>query len=313
MDYIVFGIGVGATLVLIGWLVREYGAAMRYRASNLDDAPVRTAEELVAQMAWQRFSRAVGTIVASCGGLLIIVTAGTAATTPEDVTASIIVGAMFVAIIIGVGVWTGLYIKRFGTHGIIRPRVVMREPAAQTVDARPEQSPGVAPATAEAPPEDAVYGPPLPVPASSVNVGARELDDAADAGVATTGTGSEPSDEVDEDGEGAAALSAITSSPSTTRSLEDLLNLPPNQRQHADDPAFGAGLVSVATLDAQTDEEESVHRGDEATANLVEGTEPTVAADTEGAQATREQALANLRRRRIERQRTVGTDDDGES
>ena len=47
VDYIIFGIGAGSSLVLIGWLLRDWGPALRDRTSRASN-DVLTAQQLIA-------------------------------------------------------------------------------------------------------------------------------------------------------------------------------------------------------------------------------------------------------------------------
>ncbi|MGB3330643.1 MAG: hypothetical protein WBA46_16905, partial [Thermomicrobiales bacterium] len=89
VDYLVFGVGFGSTLVLLGWVLRQFGPAMRYR-----DTPdeVLGAEQLLERNDWQRFCIAIGALLSVCGAVMLLVTLITLLIRPADRTGTIIVG-----------------------------------------------------------------------------------------------------------------------------------------------------------------------------------------------------------------------------
>lgn len=129
MDYIIFGMGTGATLVLVGWLLRELGPRVRDRAPADDE--VLSGGELVVRMAWARFCGTCGMALLLCGILILFLTGIMMAIAPEDGLASIMVLATFGVCVALMLVWTSLYLRQFGTIGVIRPKPEPVAPAAE--------------------------------------------------------------------------------------------------------------------------------------------------------------------------------------
>lgn len=139
MDYIIFGIGTSASLVLIGWLLRDWGPWLRDRKPAEDD--LLSASQLVVRMAWTRFCATCGMAMVLCGVLTMLVTIVVVFVAPSDRTAGIATIAAFSATALLMLTWTGLYLRQFGSIGVHRP-----------VD---KVTPIPTPAPAAAPPADA--------------------------------------------------------------------------------------------------------------------------------------------------------------
>ncbi len=126
MDYIIFGTGSSATLVLIGWLIRDWGPRLRDRKPAEDE--ILSASDLVIRMAWARFCASGGMALLICGVLITLATLGAALLAPTDRSATIAVIATFGLTAILMLIWTGLYLRQFGTMGVIRPRPKREKP-----------------------------------------------------------------------------------------------------------------------------------------------------------------------------------------
>jgi hypothetical protein len=120
LDYIIFGMGTGASLVLAGWLLRELGPRIRDRAPREDD--VLSASELVVRMAWARFCATCGMALLLCGLLILLVTGVTIILAPADGIGAMAVLAAFGMAVLLMLTWTGLYLRQFGSLGVIRRR-----------------------------------------------------------------------------------------------------------------------------------------------------------------------------------------------
>ena len=94
MDFVVFGTGTGAALVLIGWLGRDLGPRLRDRAPD-DDEAVLGVEEMVARVSWARFCGSVGAALALCGAVLLLVTIASLVLRVSDETGSFVMLATF--------------------------------------------------------------------------------------------------------------------------------------------------------------------------------------------------------------------------
>lgn len=121
MDYVVFGIGMGASLVLLGLATRAIGPMLRYRQSKSNEE-VQTAVELVAQVAWARFCNALGAAIAFAGVFLLIVTGVMMAIRLDDGVASLVIGVALALVLVMMALWTWAFIGRFGLYGIVTHR-----------------------------------------------------------------------------------------------------------------------------------------------------------------------------------------------
>ena len=145
LDYIIFGIGSGASLVLIGWAFREWGPVLRDRDAGEED--VLSATQLVWRMSWARFCATCGMALILTGTLVLIATAIAVALSLVDATGTVVVTAMYALAMVLMLVWLGLYLRQFGTTGVIRPKqrsqpaAVVATPAVETTSAgEPEGS-----------------------------------------------------------------------------------------------------------------------------------------------------------------------------
>lgn len=184
LDYIIFGLGVGATLTLIGWSFRMWGPALRDRTSSTEET-VLSGYELVNRMAWQRFCRSCGAVLAMFGLLVLAVTIVATILTLSNRTGSTIVLATFVACLVATLVWLGLFLHRFGSRGIFRPPIVEPDsmPAAAS---REPASPDMVASQSDAPMSRG--GP-------SVIVASGSQPDTVDVAIDTAGADTEPTGE----------------------------------------------------------------------------------------------------------------------
>ncbi|MDQ4099162.1 MAG: hypothetical protein M3121_01520, partial [Chloroflexota bacterium] len=121
MDFVVFGTGTGAALVLIGWLGRDLGPRLRDRAPS-DDEAVLGVEEMVARVSWARFCGSVGAALALSGAVLLLVTIATLVLRVSDETGSIVMLATYASILVAMTAWSWAYVRRFGVYGVVRRR-----------------------------------------------------------------------------------------------------------------------------------------------------------------------------------------------
>lgn len=120
MDYVVFGTGYGATLLLLGWALRTFGPGLRCRDS--DDEATMSADAILARISWRRFAAALGGVIATDGAVLILLTMVLVLINPGDETGMRAALICFALILLTVAVWTWLYVSRYGTHGILPER-----------------------------------------------------------------------------------------------------------------------------------------------------------------------------------------------
>ena len=129
MDYVVFGTGYGATLMLLGWALRTFGPGARYK--DPDDGAVMAADAILARISWRRFAAALGAVIVTAGASFILVTVALILINPGDGAGALVALICLVLILLAVAIWTWLYVGRYGTHGILPER--REEPAAFSI------------------------------------------------------------------------------------------------------------------------------------------------------------------------------------
>jgi len=122
VDYIIFGLGAGSSLVLIGWLFRDWGPALRDRKAR-SDVEVLAAHQMVAQMRWARFCGSCGTALAIGGAFMLVATIIGFLMNPTDARGAMIVLSAFAIVSVAMLVWSWLFVSRFGIDGIFRRKV----------------------------------------------------------------------------------------------------------------------------------------------------------------------------------------------
>lgn len=135
LDYVVFGIGFGATLLVLGLLIRDLGPRLRFRNPSDPDG-VFHAEELVARVSWSRFCSALGAVWAIAGLAFVVITAVCMMLMVSDGTVGQVMIASLLVLLVTMALWTWAYFNRFGSYGILPERDEVAEPAVVTV--RPE-------------------------------------------------------------------------------------------------------------------------------------------------------------------------------
>lgn len=128
LDYVVFGIGFGATILVLGLLVRDIGPRLRYRKPSGEDG-VFHAEELVAKVSWGRFCSALGAVLAILGMLFLLTTVVCMVLRLSDETGGwVMLGALAILVLL-IAYWTWAFFDRFGSYGILPERQEEPEPA----------------------------------------------------------------------------------------------------------------------------------------------------------------------------------------
>ncbi|HWV35920.1 MAG TPA: hypothetical protein VNZ55_09805, partial [Thermomicrobiales bacterium] len=132
MDYFIFGIGFGASLVLLGWGLHQYGPGLRFRRDDADKEVLR-AEEMILRQDWTRFCTALGALLLVAGAIVLLATVVTLLVRPSDRVGSIIAGTLFVLVLAGVAVWIGLFVNQhqglgFRSEASIRRSAGRRRP-----------------------------------------------------------------------------------------------------------------------------------------------------------------------------------------
>lgn len=142
LDYVVFGIGFGATILVLGLLLRDFGPRIRFRRA-LDGGDVLGAEELVAKVSWTRFCTALGSVLALAGAAFLIITLVAMILVVSDDTGLWIMSSAFGVLLVVIAYWTWAYFHRFGSYGILperaEPEPAFSEPrrAPQSTSANP--------------------------------------------------------------------------------------------------------------------------------------------------------------------------------
>lgn len=332
MDYIIFGIGAGSSLVLVGWLLRDWGPPLRDRKSR-SDTVVLTAHQLVDQMRWARFCGSCGTALAIGGAFVLLLTTLAMLVNPTDARGAMIVLAAFGVVSVAMLAWSWLFVRRFGVAGIIR-----REPASVAAHAPPGEE-----GRLDEKHDDFGFGPgtevtqasePEPVPRRGFHsmmpknpFASRSVEQATpapmdapgqtpgedqaertisihddQANVIETGDGDEagPSDEAKTNGDDEEPIDA----PETAVEV-----VSPDEVSVEDEPAIESGQVTNDSVDAISEERpddaapESRSDDDTDTAGESEedGAPEESAGETMETMSGREEALRNLRQRRLGR------------
>lgn len=151
MDYVVFGTGYGATLMLLGWILRTFGPDFRYR---LDDDEPPGGDFLLARISWRRFSGGLGALIATAGMAVVLVTFILILVNPSTSTGTWVAVAMFALTLVAAAVWTWLYVSQYGTFGILpepkpEEQVFRSAPASEVGEAEPDVAPFVGPVALE--------------------------------------------------------------------------------------------------------------------------------------------------------------------
>jgi hypothetical protein len=119
VDYFVFGIGFGASLVLAGWALRQYGPGLRFRQAD-SGKNVLSAEEMLVRHDWARFCISLGGLLSIAGGLLLASTVVTLLIRPSDRTGAIVAIVLFGLVLLGVAIWIGIFLSQHQKLGFRR-------------------------------------------------------------------------------------------------------------------------------------------------------------------------------------------------
>ncbi|MGC4190807.1 MAG: hypothetical protein QM589_06545 [Thermomicrobiales bacterium] len=169
MDYLVFGVGFGSTLVLIGWVLRQFGPSFRYRDTPDD---VLSAEEILERNDWQRFCIAMGALLSVCGAVILLATLLTLLVRPSDTVGTIIVGSLFVISLLAVAAWIVLYVNQHrALAGDRRAEVTAAMRTRKPAQPRQARTPATAKATSAS-----TTDPPEPTTAKDSTEGLEALE-----------------------------------------------------------------------------------------------------------------------------------------
>lgn len=120
MDYVVFGTGYGATLMLLGWALRTFGPGLRHSSSNGDH--VESGDRMLAKLSWSRYATGLGTLITTAGAVLILVTFVTMLINPGDDWGGMVAWISFGLILLAIAFWNWIYVGRYGVHGVVPER-----------------------------------------------------------------------------------------------------------------------------------------------------------------------------------------------
>jgi hypothetical protein len=155
LDYVVFGIGFGATILVLGLLLRDFGPSLRFRKSR-DGGAVLGAEELVGKISWSRFCAALGSVLALAGAAFLLLTIVSMVLVVSDDTGLWVMASAFGLLVLVMGFWTWAYFDRFGSFGILPERV--EKPEQPVAKLAPKRAPGPARPTVTRPESVAAAG-----------------------------------------------------------------------------------------------------------------------------------------------------------
>lgn len=117
VDYVVYGTGYGATLMLLGYALRTWGPKLRF--ADHDEGAYDRREFQTAQASWSRFTSGLGATIATAGAVLVLFTFVLMFVNPGDSVGVMVALIISAATLIGVAVWAWLYFSRYGTWGIL--------------------------------------------------------------------------------------------------------------------------------------------------------------------------------------------------
>lgn len=114
MDYILFGMGFGASLMLFGWALRTFGPGWKYAAVTSDTNP----DLFVRKRFWNRFVQGLGGVLAIAGTATVLLTFLVMLSNPDDDTGtmfSLVIWLFVCLIVLG---WCLTYLSHYGCTGI---------------------------------------------------------------------------------------------------------------------------------------------------------------------------------------------------
>lgn len=114
MDYVLFGMGYGASLMLIGWALRTFGPALKYANANDSD----DIDTQVKRRFWVRFIQGLGGVVAISGIALVFITFVVMLVNPTDGDGAVLSYVVWGFTVIALLAWCWMYFGRFGLTGV---------------------------------------------------------------------------------------------------------------------------------------------------------------------------------------------------
>lgn len=113
MDYVLFGMGYGATLMLLGWALRTFGPERKYK--NVDPNDI---DQSMLQRRWIRFTQGLGGVISIAGTAMVVFTFIIMLVNPSDETGAFVAQVIWAFVAIAVLIWCWFYVSSFGTLGI---------------------------------------------------------------------------------------------------------------------------------------------------------------------------------------------------
>ena len=113
MDYVLFGMGYGATLMLLGWALRTFGPERKYKDVNPEDI-----DRTVELRRWVRFLQGLGGVFAIAGTAMVLFTFVIMLVNPDDETGAFIALVLWGFFAITVLLWCWFYVSSYGLLGI---------------------------------------------------------------------------------------------------------------------------------------------------------------------------------------------------
>lgn len=114
MDYVLFGMGYGASLMLLGWALRTFGPQFKYKNPPQAENP----EYQVEQRFWVRFIQGLGGVLAIAGTAFVLMTFVVVLVNPSDAMGRNLALGIWVVILISILAWCWFYIAQYGLTGI---------------------------------------------------------------------------------------------------------------------------------------------------------------------------------------------------
>lgn len=113
MDYVLFGMGYGATLMLLGWALRTFGPERKYK-----DIDPQDIDRVIEQRRWIRFIQGLGGVIAIAGTAMVLFTFVIMLVNPDDETGAFTALVIWGFLALAIMIWCWFYVSHFGLTGI---------------------------------------------------------------------------------------------------------------------------------------------------------------------------------------------------
>lgn len=115
MDFVLFGTGLGATCMVLGWALRMFGPKARYQQ---DHDTVSHTTDLIKRMMWRQFASGLGAVIMTLGIVLVLVTFVLMLFSSGDALAAGVLVALALIGLALTAVWMWMFTARYGTTGL---------------------------------------------------------------------------------------------------------------------------------------------------------------------------------------------------